>query len=134
MTKQAAKIMDQDGKLDLLLRKMEEAEKKHEASENKREQTEEQSRAEGTLKLVVESWLPEVEKHADLLQDSVVELQEKVEKLQTVVQKSSHDTSPDLDSLCQKSGPLFPTHFSPESHGLHHTPANLVNSVGLTSL
>uniref|UniRef100_A0A0D3GGM0 Uncharacterized protein n=1 Tax=Oryza barthii TaxID=65489 RepID=A0A0D3GGM0_9ORYZ len=77
--------MDQDGKLDLLLRKMEEAEKKHEASEKKREQTEEQSRAEGTLKLAVESWLPEVEKHADLLQDSVVELQEKVEKLQTVV-------------------------------------------------
>nr|ABF97389.1 retrotransposon protein, putative, unclassified [Oryza sativa Japonica Group] len=72
VTKQRAKIMDQDSK-------MEASDKKQEESEKWREQSEEKSRAEFlTLQVKVESRICEVEKHDDLMQDLVEELQEKV--------------------------------------------------------
>uniref|UniRef100_A0A0E0MEJ3 Uncharacterized protein n=1 Tax=Oryza punctata TaxID=4537 RepID=A0A0E0MEJ3_ORYPU len=95
VTKQAAKIMDQDGKLDLLIRKMEEAERKHTESEKRREISEEKSRSEFlALKLAVESRNPEVVKRVEDLHKSVVELQEKVEKLQSATLFSAHERQP----------------------------------------
>lgn len=90
VTKMAAKVIDQDGKLDLLLKKMEDSDRKWEESEKSREQSEEKSRIEFVaLKVVVESHFTVVEKRVDELQGSVVELQDKVEKLQIVVQQAS---------------------------------------------
>lgn len=88
VTKQAAKIMDQESKLDFLLRKMEEVEKKREESEKHRELSEEKSRSEFlALKVAVESRMPVVEKRVDDLHVSVVGLQDQVNKLQSLVQQ-----------------------------------------------
>jgi hypothetical protein len=56
VTKQAAQIMVQEGKLDLLLKTLEE-------NERKRAEAEERARADlQDLKVTVEAWLPQVEK------------------------------------------------------------------------
>lgn len=92
MAEMAAKVIDQDGKLDLLLKKMEDSDRKWEESEKRREQSEEKSRIEFmALKVVVESHFTVMEKRVDELQGSVVELQDKVEKLQIVVQQASRE-------------------------------------------
>jgi hypothetical protein len=84
--KMAAKVLDQDSKLDLLLKKMEDVDRKQEASEKRREQSEEKSRADFlALKVAVEPCFSEVEKRVDLLQESVLDLQEQVDKLQSLV-------------------------------------------------
>nr|AAR06348.1 hypothetical protein [Oryza sativa Japonica Group] len=76
-----AKIMDQDSK-------MEASDKKQEESEKWREQSEEKSRAEFlTLQVKVESRICEVEKHDDLMQDLVEELQEKPADIGGVLDK-----------------------------------------------
>lgn len=104
VTKMAAKVLDQDSKLDLLLKKMEDAECKQEESEKRREQSTEKSRAEFlVLKVVVESRFPEMEKRVDLLQDSVLELQEQVDKIQALVK------SPDGMKSPPSSSPSSPT-------------------------
>jgi hypothetical protein len=92
MAEMAAKVIDRDGKLDLLLKKMEDSDRKWEESEKRREQSEEKSRIEFmALKVVVESHFTVMEKRVDELQGSVVELQDKVEKLQIVVQQASRE-------------------------------------------
>ena len=92
MAEMAAKVIDQDGKLDLLLKKMEDSDRKWEESEKRREQSEEKSRIEFmALKVVVESHFTVMEKRVDELQGSVVKLQDKVEKLQIVVQQASRE-------------------------------------------
>lgn len=133
VTKQAAKLMDHDGKLDLLLRKMEETEKKREESDKRLEKLEEQSRAEFlALKLAVESRIPAVEKHVDLLHGSVVDLQEKMEKLQSVVQDPSRECSPAPDASGQTFSTPSPTSPNHDSDVLDPTLGNWA-SAGNTS-
>nr|CAD39355.2 OSJNBa0059H15.6 [Oryza sativa Japonica Group] len=93
VTKQGVKIMDQDGKLDLL-KKMEEVEKKREESEKKRERSEEKSRAElMALKAAVESRFPAVKKRVDAL-EVCGELKQEIRSA-VLMQKPQ-----DLDSAC----------------------------------
>lgn len=75
MTKQTAKIMENEAKLDLLLKKMEETERKREEGEKK------QSLEMRVFKEAVESWIPAVEKKVDVLQSTVDMLQTQVAKL-----------------------------------------------------
>lgn len=65
--------IESDSKLDLLLKKMEETEKKREESELK------QSLEMKAFKAAVESWIPAVEKKVDDLRTTVVQLQLKVD-------------------------------------------------------
>lgn len=83
ITKQAAQIMAQEGKLDLLLKTMEENEKK-------RAEAEERSRLDlKDLKAAVEARLPQVEKQVVDLHASLGNLSAKVEQMESSLLKQS---------------------------------------------